>query len=352
MRKIQHVLPFLSPHRVRRASAGHLASLGPHADASGSGRRRVTAHLHRTHQRKIALPRKRRHRATTATLAPAVTVHRDALRQTAARLAHHLDRAGRNARAASRRARAQCLAARIVESIALPSGADLRLLRVDGPPNFVEIGAGIRLQAVSPILRTGVSSDAPQFDIDKVSGGGNTLTVDLKSSPDLIGFETAWYDLRPKTAGAGFTIVASSAETNIKGKVESQPAPARNYFQFAPEIGFYRLFYKADQTEVLAAATHAHSAARRSGNLRSSGRTRLPGDSARRRSQSLYVSECEREPCRGGNQLGLAKFDPDDAAERRQSSTYPGNHQVVGGQTRRAGVRPLQAGHTQPGVNR
>src|ERR1039457_6586661 len=37
------------------------------------------------------------------------------------------------------------LAARIVESIALPSGADLRLLRLDGMPNYVEIGAGNRL---------------------------------------------------------------------------------------------------------------------------------------------------------------------------------------------------------------
>jgi hypothetical protein len=146
------------------------------------------------------------------------------------------------------------LAARIVESLPLPTGADLRLLRVDGPPDFVEIGAGIRLQAISPILRPEVSSDPSQLDIDKVSGGGNTVTVDLKSSPDLIGFETAWYDLRPKTAGDGFTIVPSSAETNIKGKVESQPAPARNYFQFAPELRFYRLFYKADQSEVLAAA--------------------------------------------------------------------------------------------------
>ncbi len=182
-----------------------------------------------------------------------VTVHRDALlKQPRGWLTTWTEQA--EAQGCIAPGQGALLAARIVESIALPSGADLRLLRVDGPPNFVEIGAGIRLQAISPILRTGVSSDAPQFDIDKVSGGGNTLTVDLKSSPDLIGFETAWYDLRPKTAGSGFTIVPSSAETNIKGKVESQPAPARNYFQFAPEIGFYRLFYKADQSEVLAAA--------------------------------------------------------------------------------------------------
>jgi hypothetical protein len=146
------------------------------------------------------------------------------------------------------------LAARIIESIALPSGADLRLLRLDGTPNYVEIGAGNRLQVISPILREGASADAAQFEAGKVSADDGGLTVDLKSSPDVIGVETAWYDLRPKTGGSGFTIVASSAETSIRGKVESQPAPARNYFQFAPEMGFYRLFYKADQSEVLAAA--------------------------------------------------------------------------------------------------
>src|ERR1019366_4352990 len=146
------------------------------------------------------------------------------------------------------------LAARIVESIALPSGADLRLLRVDGMPNYVEIGAGNRLQVISPILREGANPEAPLFDAGKTSAQGGGLTVDLKSSPDLIGFETAWYDLRPKTAGRGFAIVAASAETSIKGKVENQPAPARNYFQPLAEMGFYRLFYKADQSEVLAAA--------------------------------------------------------------------------------------------------
>src|ERR1035441_5108423 len=146
-------------------------------------------------------------------------------------------------------------AARIVESVALPSGADLRLLRVDGMPNYVEIGAGNRLQVISPILRTGANPETPLFEAGKTTAEGGGLAVELKSSPDLIGFETAWYDLHPKTARRGFAIVASSAETSIGGKVESRPAPARNYFQFAPEMNFYRLFYKADQSEVLAAAS-------------------------------------------------------------------------------------------------
>jgi len=146
------------------------------------------------------------------------------------------------------------LAARIVESIALPSGADLRLLGLAGMPNFVEIGAGNRLQVISPMLREGANPDAPLFDAGSVSAEGRGLTVELKSSPDLIGVETAWYDLRPKTGGHGFTIVASSAETSIRGKVESRAAPARNYLQFSPQMGFYRLFYKSDESEVLVAA--------------------------------------------------------------------------------------------------
>ena len=96
------------------------------------------------------------------------------------------------------------LAARIVESIALPSGADLRLLRVDGPPDYVEIGAGNRLQVISPILRSGAGPDALAYEVGKVSATPGGLQVDLTSAPaDLIGFETAWYDLRPKSGGQG-----------------------------------------------------------------------------------------------------------------------------------------------------
>jgi hypothetical protein len=253
MRKIQHVLPFLllTGCAVRQPATWRLSgrTLTPPGVTADASQRTFTAPI----KGKSHCPETDAIRVETRGRRLRVTVHRDALlKQPRGWLTTWTEQA--EAQGCIPAGQGVLLAKHIVESTALPSGADLRLLRVDGPPNFVEIGAGNRLQAVSPILRTGVSSDAPQFDIDKVSGGGNTLTVDLKSSPDLIGFETAWYDLRPKTAGVGFTIVPSSAETNIKGKVESRSAPARDYFQFAPEIGFYRLFYKADQSEVLAAA--------------------------------------------------------------------------------------------------
>ena len=239
---------------------------------------------------------------------------------------------------------ARALAVRIVESIALPSGADLRLLRVDGSPEYVEVGAGNGLQVVSPILRPGASPQALEYEIGKVSESPGGLVVDLTSSPpDLIGFETAWYDLRPKTAGDGFTIVSSSTTATMNGIVESRNAPAKNYFQFAPEMGYFRLFYKADQSEVLVAARNARSAPRRNGNLRpsGSGRTRLPGDSERRRSESLSDGECEWEQRRGGNRFKPAQPAPQHEDERRRDSPQAGNHQIVGRQTCRAGVRPL-----------
>ena len=52
----------------------------------------------------------------------------------------------------------------------------------------------------------------------------------------------------------GVQIVAAWAETSVGGRVQRLPAPAKDLFAFAPEMGFYRLFFKADQSEVLAAA--------------------------------------------------------------------------------------------------
>jgi hypothetical protein len=150
---------------------------------------------------------------------------------------------------------AAALAEQVLGSVALPTGVDMRLLRVDGAHDFVEVGAGNRLQASSPILREGATSGAQEFETGKITAaGGNNIAVELKSSPDLIGVETAWYELRPKADGRGHTIVAAEAETSIHGKVEKQPGPAKPLFQFGPEMGYYRLFYKADQSEVLVAA--------------------------------------------------------------------------------------------------
>jgi hypothetical protein len=255
MLRIQHVLPFLllagcavrQPFPATWRLAGH--TLMPPGVAADLAQRTFTAPIPGkspcAENGAITIqPRRSRLR---------VTVRRDALiAQPRGWLTTWTDQAESEGCVAPGQGAA--LAKRIVESVALPSGADLRLLRLDGTPNYVEIGAGNRLQVISPVLREGADPNAPLFDAGNVSADGGGLTVELKSSPNLIGVETAWYDLRPKTGGSGFAIVASSAETNLKGKVESRSAPRTNLFQSLAEVGFYRLFYKADQSEVLAAA--------------------------------------------------------------------------------------------------
>ena len=186
-----------------------------------------------------------------------VTVHRDALlRQPAGWLAEWTDRAESQGCIPS--GQGALLAARILEALPLPAGATRKLLSGNGTHDYVDLIAGNRLQVVSPLMRAGAARDASPLAPSQVSGQGNSLTVEIKTSDDLIGVETAEYDIQAKTAGRGCMIVPASVEVNLRGRVETREAPVTNYFQFAPEIGFYRLFYKADQSEVLAlAATRA-----------------------------------------------------------------------------------------------
>jgi hypothetical protein len=154
------------------------------------------------------------------------------------------------------------LAARIVESLPLDPRAAWRLLHADDrQTGYVDLGPETRLQVVSPILREGAPPDAPILDDSTLTGEGNRLTLTLKATPNLVGYETAWYALQPKVGQIGFAIAPLSAEKHIQGKVEPAAAPATDYLKFGPQAAYYRLFYKADKGEVvevvLAAATRA-----------------------------------------------------------------------------------------------
>ena len=154
------------------------------------------------------------------------------------------------------------LAARIVESLPLDPRAAWRLLHADDrQTGYVDLGPETRLQVVSPILREGSTPDAPILDASNLTGEGNRLTLTLKSTPNLEGYETAWYAVQPKAGQIGFAIAPLSAEKHIQGKVEPAAAPATNYLKFEPQAAYYRLFYKADKGEVvevvLAAPTRA-----------------------------------------------------------------------------------------------
>jgi hypothetical protein len=138
------------------------------------------------------------------------------------------------------------LLSRIVESVPLDSRVAYRLLRAKASLSSMEIGTESRLQVITPIMRDGAAPDAPLIETTRVSGSDDTINVDVKAAHSLLGYETAWYRVGPKTGGIGFKLIPISVERTIQGSTESAAAPIVNYLRFPSEANFYRLFLKAD----------------------------------------------------------------------------------------------------------
>lgn len=149
------------------------------------------------------------------------------------------------------------LAAQIAESLPLDLNATFRLQYRTAQG---EISAQTRVQVVRPILREGTPPDTSIVEQTETSGNGNSVTVVGRSTANLIGYETAWYAVEPKSSRIGYRIAPLFAERNIGGSIERRVQPDINPFVFPPEAAFYRLFNKADPTGftalVIAARTH------------------------------------------------------------------------------------------------
>lgn len=136
------------------------------------------------------------------------------------------------------------LGSRIIESLPFDPNAAYRLLHASGvQTGYVDLGPEIRLQVNSPVLREGTPVDAPAVESSRIEG----LTVEVKTSANLLGFEIAWYAVRRKPNAPGYEIAPISAERHVGGATETALVPIHNYFQFSPQAAFYRLFYKTDQ---------------------------------------------------------------------------------------------------------
>ncbi len=142
------------------------------------------------------------------------------------------------------------LAMRILESLPLDPSRAYRLLHADNiSKGYIDLGPQNELQVVNPVLKEGTASDAPLIETTSVTGSGAHLDVGVKASPNLIGYETAWYAFRLKPDGSGSTITPLGAERTIAGKKEPEAGPATNWFQFPPQAGYYRMFYKTDPAD-------------------------------------------------------------------------------------------------------
>ena len=142
------------------------------------------------------------------------------------------------------------LAMRILESLPFDPSAAYRLLHADNiHKGYIDLGPQNELQVVSPVHKEGSASDALALETTSVTGSGNHLDVGVKASPNLIGYETAWYAFRLKPDGSGSTITPLGAERTIAGKKEPEAGPATNWFQFPAQAGYYRMFYKTDPAD-------------------------------------------------------------------------------------------------------
>jgi hypothetical protein len=149
------------------------------------------------------------------------------------------------------------LAKRIVESLPLEANTAFRLLYA----SQMDVVPQVRIQVISPILGEGMPPGSPMSESVETSGNGANMTLTAKPAVNLIGYETTWYAVRPKSRGIGFTIAPLYAERHIDREIERRPQPSINYLRFLPEAAFYRLYHKAGETEftqlILAARTRA-----------------------------------------------------------------------------------------------
>jgi hypothetical protein len=146
------------------------------------------------------------------------------------------------------------LAEQIAEALPLDPNQEIHLLY----SSQLDIFPQMRVQVLSPILG---DANGPILESVQTSGNDRSITAAIRSSDNLLGYETAAYEVQAKTDGPGVRVVPLYADRHVGDAVERKPEPAVNYFRFPREAAFYRVFYEAQQTEytafVIGAGTRA-----------------------------------------------------------------------------------------------
>ena len=109
---------------------------------------------------------------------------------------------------------------------------------------YIDLRAGHRIRVAGPVFRDGAPPGAEVYreaEPPRVEGGGITLT--LKKSPDVLGFEVDWYGV--EAAAPGVRIAPLSAERRIEGEELHLKSPTVNPFSFDPSAAFFRLMFLA-----------------------------------------------------------------------------------------------------------
>jgi hypothetical protein len=147
------------------------------------------------------------------------------------------------------------LAVRVLEAVPLTTGVGYRLMHADDVrAGFIDVGPGNRIEVLSPIVRDGTDVNAPLIEEQSVGGTDQRIEVVLKTSPNFVGQEAAWFGFEPKSGG-GSRIAPISATARVRGIEMPLEGPAKNYFTFNGQTGYYRMFFKPEeQTAVIVGA--------------------------------------------------------------------------------------------------
>jgi len=146
---------------------------------------------------------------------------------------------------------APLLATNIAEALPLDPEITRRILY----PN--DLVPPVRLEVVSPILRDPTDKADLFTAVEPPAGTDAVINLTLKSTDNLIGYETAVYAIRPLSSG--YSIASLYADRHIAQATQRISQPATNYFAFAPDAAFYRLFMKSGQTDFTALVLAASS---------------------------------------------------------------------------------------------
>jgi hypothetical protein len=148
----------------------------------------------------------------------------------------------------------EALAESVLESLPLGSATHRTLMRAgDLRAGYTDLGPGNALEVISPILRAGADANQSIGEIEKLSGSDAHIQVELKTTPDLLGRETALYAFESKPGG-GARLAVVSAQSFIQGRVEPLAAPKKNYFTFTDGVAYFRLFYMSDMRAMVVGA--------------------------------------------------------------------------------------------------
>lgn len=142
------------------------------------------------------------------------------------------------------------LARRIAHSVPSPLGEERRLLEVsEGRDGYLDLRVGYRLRTVRPVFRDGAEATSALRQVgetEAVPGGG--LTVTVRATEALVGYERAWYEFVPGQA-SGAVLRPLETVLVIEGEESSQPSPLDRWLAFDDDARYFRLLFLSRLTE-------------------------------------------------------------------------------------------------------